>query len=213
VDYAALAENRRPLDAYLTALAVAEPGDWSRADRMAFWINAYNAVMVGAVLDRWPLDSVLDAGRILGVIPTGSIFREKHRVAGADRSLDDIEHGILRGRFHDPRIHAAVNCASRSCPRLGSRAYTGADLDRQLDAAMTGFILDETRNRLRSDPPGLSAIFKWYAEDFEAESPSVWAYIRAHVSEELRNQLPAQANPRHLPYDWGLNRQKNGPTP
>jgi hypothetical protein len=172
---------------------------------MAFWLNAYNALMVDAVLDAWPVGSVLDIGRILGLVPTGSVFRVPRRVAGAERSLDDIEHRILRERFADARIHAAVNCASRSCPALPDRAFTGSDLDERLDAVMLAFLLDGRRNRLAADPPMLSSIFRWYAEDFEEEAGSVWAWVWRFLPPELSRELPVIADPGFLSYDWALN--------
>jgi hypothetical protein len=205
VDYEGLMGDRARLHDFLAEVAAADTTGWSRCEQMAFFINAYNAVMVEAVLDHWPLESVLDIGRVLG-IPTLAVFRAKHPVAGASLSLNDIEHGILRERFRDPRIHAALVCASISCPVLASRAYRADRLDAQLDFAMRGFLEDPRRNRLTDQPPRLSRIFKWYGDDFRATSGTVWAYVLQNVGSGVRSVLPASAEVKYLPYDWGLNR-------
>jgi hypothetical protein len=205
VDYEGMMGDRAGLRGYLAGVATADTSGWTRSEQMAFWINAYNALMVEAVLDHWPLESVLDIGRFLG-IPTLAVFREKHPVAGTELSLDDIEHRILRERFRDPRIHAALVCASISCPILASRAYRAERLDAQLDSAMRGFLEDPGRNRPTSRPPRLSRIFRWYGDDFRAASGTVWAYVRENLSPEVRSVLPPSAEVEFLPYDWGLNR-------
>jgi hypothetical protein len=205
VDYEGLMGERERLRDYLAEVARADTSGWPRSEQMAFWINAYNAVMVEAVLAHWPLESVLDIGRVLG-IPTWAVFRAEHLVAGTRLSLNDIEHGILRERFRDPRLHAALVCASISCPVLASRAYRADRLDAQLDFAMEGFLEDPGRNRLTGQPPRLSRIFKWYGDDFRAASGTVWAYVRENVSPGVRSVLPPTAEVEFLPYDWGLNR-------
>jgi hypothetical protein len=205
VDYPGLMAHRDVLDGYLNRVATADPSAWPREEQMAFWINAYNALMVQLVLEHWPLESVLEVGRLLGIIPTASIFREKRRVAGLSRSLDDIEHRVLRGRYGDPRIHAAVNCASMSCPPLRGEAYLGDRLDAQLEDAMRHFIHDESRNRVFDTPPQLSAIFKWYGKDFETGGGTVWDYVRGWLTEEERSRVAVRTRPGFLSYDWALN--------
>ena len=207
VDYDWLAGNKPALNHYVDRLAEADPGSWSREEQMAFWINAYNAVMIQSVVEHWPLESVLDISKILKLIPTGWVFYKKHRVGGADRSLDDIEHRILRGRFKDPRIHAAINCASVSCPPLVPRAFEGPDLDSQLDAAMQAFLLDPQRNQLRASPPRLSKIFSWFREDFEDQG-TLWEYVRSAVPDSVAGTLRVQAQPEFLPYNWEINSAK-----
>ena len=204
VDYEALLRDRGSLDEYLERVAEADLSGCAEAERKAFWINVYNARMVATVLDRWPLESVLDVGRVLGV-PTLKAFREKHRLARSLRSLDDVEHGILRKSYRDARVHAALVCASASCPALAPEAYLAEALDAQLDRAMDGFLRDPTRNRIFEDPPRLSKIFDWYAKDFKAEGGSVWGYVLGRLAPEERARVPGSANPEYLDYDWSLN--------
>lgn len=203
VDYTGLLAVRPRLDAYLARAAEANLAGWSEAERKAFWINMYNAHMVAIILDHWPVDSVQDIGRV--IIPTMQAFRIRFRVAGALRSLDDIEHKILRATLGDARIHAAINCASISCPKLAAQAYTAVGLDAQLDAAMAAFIRDPLRNRIFENPPRLSKIFDWFSEDFERPGASVMDYIQVGLSDEEQARVSADSKPRFLDFDWSLN--------
>ncbi len=199
---------RAGLDSYVVTLASADTTGWTRDDQMAFWINAYNAITLRRVLQAYPVSSITKIRPTLGVLPGNGVWKEKHLVAGADHSLDDIEHGILRGHFADPRIHFAVNCASMSCPPLESRAMTGSDLDARLETAARRFIGDSRYNRVS---PGrrewkLSRIFDWYAEDFERAAGSVPAYIARYLPAADRGRVkPEQVRVLYLDYDWSLN--------
>ena len=203
VDYGALARDHADLDRYLAACAAARPDEWPREAQIAFWVNAYNARVLDGVIRRPGLKSVLDVRKILG-IPTLGFFREQRVTAGARRSLDDIEHRILRVRYAEPRVHFVLNCASVSCPVLPARALDPATLDGDLDAATRRFLADTTRNRI--DPGGrlrLSAIFKWYAEDFEKAAGSVVAFVARYLP--AGRTIPPGAKIEHLDYDWALN--------
>jgi hypothetical protein len=203
VDYGALAKDHADLERYLAAVAAAHPDQWPREEQIAFWVNAYNARVLDGVIRRPGLKSVLDVRRVLG-IPTLGFFREQRVTAGARRSLDDIEHRILRARYAEPRLHFVLNCASVSCPALPERTLTAATLEADLDSATRRFLADSTRNRI--DPTGgmhLSAIFKWYAEDFRKSDGSIQAFVLRHRPERpgLRPDLPVE----YLDYDWTLN--------
>jgi uncharacterized protein DUF547 len=203
VDYGALAKDHADLDRYLAAVAGARPDPWPREEQIAFWVNAYNARVLDGVIRRPGIKSVLDVRRVLG-IPTLGFFRERRATAGAQRSLDDIEHRILRARYAEPRLHFVLNCASVSCPTLPERALTAATLEADLEAATGRFLADSTRNRI--DPARgmrLSAIFKWYGEDFRASDGSVQAFVLRHLLQDrgLRSDLPVE----FLDYDWALN--------
>jgi len=203
VDYGALARDHADLDRYLAAIAAARPDEWPREEQIAFWVNAYNARVLDGVIRRPGLKSVLGVRKVLG-IPTLGFFREQRVTAGARRSLDDIEHRILRARYGEPRLHFVLNCASVSCPVLPERALTAATLEADLESATLRFLADPTRNRV--DPARgmqLSAIFKWYAEDFRKSDGSVRAFILRHrpAARAVRPDLPVT----YLDYDWALN--------
>ncbi len=148
VDYRGLADHGQPaLNAYLSALSAASPAEsgWTREERLAFWINAYNAFTIRLMLDHYPLPSI----RSIGFLPLAA-FRTKFVPLGAGRtpmSLNVIENEILRKQFLDARVHFAIVCASKSCPALRSEAYRSRDLDQQLDAAARAFLDDRSKNR------------------------------------------------------------------
>ena len=152
IDYAALKADRAGLDAYLDRVAKlpdSAVAKWPRAEQMAFWINAYNAWTLRTIVDHYPIQ-----GSSFSRFPKSSIrqlddpWKTNHTVAGVQRSLDDLEHKILRAEFKDPRIHAAVNCASVGCPPIRLEAFTAARLDEQLDDQMRKFVADPLRNRI-----------------------------------------------------------------
>lgn len=203
VNYGELASDRGPLDRYLAATESVKPDTWPRDEQIAFWVNVYNARVLGGVIHHPRLKSVLDVGRTLGV-PTLGFFREQFMVAGQKLSLNDIEHGILRARFHEPRVHFVLNCASASCPVLPEHPLTSAGLEGQLEKAAVRFLTDRSRNHI--DPAKsleVSSIFKWYGDDFKAAAESVQGFIERHWprKERFAPKLPV----RFLDYDWSLN--------
>jgi len=203
VDYRALAKDHADLERYLGAVAAAHPDPWPREEQIAFWVNAYNARVLDGVIRRPGLKSVLDVRKVLGV-PTLGFFREQRVTAGARRSLDDIEHRILRARFAEPRVHFVLNCASVSCPVLPERALTAATLEPDLESATRRFLADSTRNRMDADGTlRVSMIFKWYAKDFQADAGSVGEFIQQHWPG--REPLPSSPREGYLKYDWALN--------
>jgi hypothetical protein len=200
LNYQGMAKDRAALTEYLHALSRVgerEFEGWSRAEQVAFLINAYNAYTVEKILMRYPdIRSIWDFGKIFG-----NPFRDEFfSLLGRSMSLDGIEHGILRKRYREPRIHYAVNCASIGCPMLREEAYLAARLDEQLEEQARRFLSDRTRNRYRDARLEVSKIFDWYKEDFEprAEYFARYAGILG---------IPQGASPRlaFLDYDWALN--------
>lgn len=167
VDYTALKSNRGALKDYLNALSRIKPSEffqWQEADRLAFLINAYNASTVDLILTKYPeLDSIKDLGTFFWT----PWKRDFVSLLGETRSLDNIEHQLIRQNFEEPRIHFAVNCASIGCPALWPEAYIGSRLESQLEAAASNFLRDASRNRIEGFGITVSSIFKWYRSDFE----------------------------------------------
>lgn len=216
VDYTAMQRDAERLERYLdslTQVSRATFDNWPQQEQLAFLINAYNAWTVKLISDNYPgLDSIKDLG---------SWFRSPWDrtfipLLGKRRSLDDIEHGLIRGsgRYNDPRIHFAVNCASIGCPALRAEAYDGTRLDQQLNDAARNFLADRRRNRLRGDTLEISRIFKWYRQDFERgwrNSHSLRQFL-AHYDQALgltRQEKTALIDGTldidFLAYDWRLN--------
>lgn len=170
VDYAGMQRDQDKLQQYLGQLsAVTQPEfeRFTREQQLAFLINAYNAFTIELILTEWPdIDSIRDIGGFW----RSPWKREFISLLGESVSLDQIEHEWIRGsgRYQEPRIHFAVNCASIGCPALRSEAYTGERLDEQLEDQTYLFLSDQSRNRLKNNQTLLlSEIFDWYREDFE----------------------------------------------
>lgn len=185
---------------YLTTLARAQLEGLSEADEKAFWINAYNAVIVSGVLQGSTAENVLKRKRLFGWYSLP--------VAGKDRTPDEIEHQILRKKFRDPRIHFAIVCASTSCPKLRTEAYVAERLDQQLEDAARQFVNDPTRNQFDRQPIALSMIFKWFAQDFIDYAGSVKSFLQRFVAEENKSIIASHSgDPQYLEYNWTLNAQ------
>ncbi len=215
VDYAGFARDRDRLDRYLAAVKTVssdEFGHWPKAERDAFLINAYNAATVRRILERYPrIKSIKDLGGWLDSPWKKPVVD----LLGKRRSLDEVEHGLLRGAgdFRDPRIHFAVNCASIGCPALRPEPYTGARLDAQLDDQTRRFLRDRSRNRYDAANGVLyvSRIFDWYGGDFIAHAGGVGTFLARYRTELGLDAVAAQRlhegrmPVRFLDYDWSLN--------
>ena len=209
VDYAAV-KSSGALEAYLEGLqGAAEPA--GQAEKMAFWINAYNALTIDLIADNYPINSIRDLD---GGDPWNA---RRFSVAGRQVTLNDIEHNIIRP-MGDARIHAAVNCASRGCPPLSRTAFTGAGLDGQLDAVSRAWISGNGIS-IQDGAVSLNQIFDWYGDDFIPDSdvdiPGVDGKAEAALSFAAR-YLPAEQaafikaggyTVGYGRYDWALNQQ------
>lgn len=214
VDYRGFAADRAALKQVLDALSGVSQASfdgWGRPQQMAFLINAYNAFTVELILTRYPdLKSIKDLGSLLQTPWKKKFFT----LLGEQRHLDWVEHEQLRPRYQEPRIHAAVNCASIGCPALRDEAFTAERLEEQLEDGMRRFMADRTRNRVRGDRAEVSMIFRWFREDFE-QGHRGWRRVEdmlAHYADQLSDQAGEREQLRgralrvaHLDYDWSLN--------
>ncbi|MFB6231333.1 MAG: DUF547 domain-containing protein [Salinibacter sp.] len=209
VDYEALqARADTTLTPYLQQLASAQPASLDRDARLAFWINAYNAYTLKLIVDHYPVTSIRD---IEGPTEDKTPFqRPVGVVADTMRTLDEIEHQIIRVRFDEPKIHFALVCAAKSCPRLRQEAYTGPRLDQQLDDQARRFLHHPRKNQIPAGPDTISfsRIFKWYGDDFGPTLDAVQRFSAPYFDGSVQDSL-AQATyeVRFLPYDWTLNAQ------
>ncbi len=220
VDYAGFQVDARDLETYLeslSAVTAAEFAGWSRDQRLAFLINAYNAFTLQLVLTRYPnLQSIKDLGSFFSSPWKKRFFT----LLGAQRSLDDIEHRMIRspGAYDEPRIHFAVNCASIGCPALPDEAFAADRLQSQLQDGVRRFLSDRSRNRYNTSSGALevSKIFDWYGGDFEPQFGSVRGFLARYdqlladsdlARSRIRNQ---ETRLRYLAYDWTLNSLSRG---
>lgn len=197
------------LDGYLSALSYAEPErEASRAARLSFWINAYNALTIRGILREYPVAGVVhDEARRNRFDFWSDLLLH---VGGRDYSLGQIEHELLRP-MREPRIHFALVCGARGCPRLLNRAYRTDQLERQLQGNARSFFADPEKmeyerssGRLR-----LSPILKWYARDFGDSEAEVLETIEPYLPDRVTRQRPATGrfSTEYLDYDWSLNGQ------
>ncbi len=202
VDYAGFKKEEARLDAYLEILAGVKPEALSPADRFAFYANAYNAWTIKLILTGYPgVESIKDLGTLFR-----SPWKKKFvRLGGKLITLDTIEHDILRPEFEDPRVHMAVNCASKGCPPLWKEPFTGSRLNDQLNAVTRNFVNDPGFNRLTGKTLYVSRIFKWFSEDFNEDA---LGFIEQYAAGELKSRIKANRlglKVKYLDYDWSLN--------
>lgn len=202
VNYKGMIADSAALNQYLARLSAAQPDskNWTRAEKMAFWINAYNAFTVKLIVDHYPVGSIRDIKR---GVPGGKTVWDKKfiRIDGKQYDLNKIEHGILRPDFKDARVHAAINCASYSCPVLRNEAFVAEKLEQQLDDAMRKFINDPLRNRVSGKKAEISEIFNWFQDDFVRDAGSVRAYLNRFAHQKLS----AVGQISYQTYRWDLN--------
>jgi len=192
VNYKGLKANKGALEAYLKTLD-AKPiqNSWSRSQKMAYWINAYNAFTIKLIVDNYPLTSIT---KLHGGKPWDHSWIQ---LGGKTYTLNDIEHKILRPQFKDARIHFAVNCAASSCPPVLNRAWTAANLKSNLEKQAKLFINNAAFNSIASDKIAVSKIFDWYKEDFG----DLISYLNKYSTTKIKSGTALE----YKEYDWALN--------
>ncbi len=207
VDYKGFKANSAELQRYLDLLDANKPdeSEWSREEQLAYWINAYNAFTIKLIVDNYPVKSIKDLNPVLSIPTVRSIWSKKlFRIGGELISLDEIEHGILRKKFEEPRIHFAINCASFSCPVLRAEAYFSEKINEQLEEQTVLFLNDPTRNIITTDNPKVSKIFSWFKKDFK-KNGTVIDFLNQYVKDV---KVDRGADLDYLDYDWKLNEAK-----
>ena len=198
VHYGRLAKDRR-LDKYLESLAGASTTGLSTAEKLAFYINAYNAFTLRLILDHPGIGSIRD-------IPESERWKKIRWVAARRTlSLDMLEHEIIRREFQNPYIHFALVCASKSCPPLRTEAYTGSILNEQLSNQARLFLSGPENFRLEGNVLRLSEIFDWYRTDFSSSSGSVLQFLSGALPETAQDLLKGNPRIEFFSYDWSLN--------
>ena len=199
VNYAAIKRNPLELKGLLKRVETFDAAAATPADREAFYLNAYNLLVIGEVVARYPLESVQ-------IVP-GFFDKNLVSVAGEKLSLNDLEARKLRQPYADPRVHFALVCGAKGCPRLSRAAYVGNQLDAQLTIQARKVLQDPTFIRVdaKARKVQLSQIFKWYEADFKASGKTGVAYVNQFREGK---QIPATYTVDHYAYDWALNGQK-----
>jgi hypothetical protein len=196
-------------------------------ERLAFWMNAYNVQMLQNIIETPGVDDIIADGY------GDAFFKTLFRTAGTALTLDELEHGILRGQAADgplavyrlatldPRLHVGINCAAVSCPRLRQRAFTAANVDAELEAAMRDFVNSPVHFRAEGDRLILSSLLDWFGSDFDATglpagdfllrymAPERSGYAELHALLEGRSSGQVKARPNvSFEYLWTVNRAR-----
>jgi hypothetical protein len=177
--------------------------------RLALWINLYNALVIDQILQKYPISTIRP--QILGISNWIAFFqffsRPTYALGDRDYSLNTIEHGILRPQFQDPRIHFALVCAAVGCPLLRNEAYQPERIQTQLNEDATRFINNPAKVRFDAGTQTLycSKIFKWYRQDFLKVATSIQAYVNPFLAAAV--PLSDATPLRYLDYDWSLNQR------
>jgi hypothetical protein len=209
VDYRAIAKDRR-FQNYMERLKTAMTDAMTIDGRLAFWINAYNAVTIDKVIKWKPKKSVRETA-IRGLWTSTKFFTSReHMVAGKQMSQDDIEHEILRKQLKDPRIHFAIVCASSSCPKLARFAFSEGQVQRQLEEKTRKYINSDRGTRIdyAENTLYISKIFDWFGGDFKNASGSVLAFIKPYLEPGALTFLERKPKVEYLRYNWALNAKK-----
>ena len=202
VNYIGLKKDQKILDSYLTLLSSNEPSaSWSKDEQLAYWINAYNAFTISLVVKHYPVASIKEIRP--GISFINSVWDIKFIKIGKETyDLNNLEHGIIRKKFDEPRVHFAINCASYSCPALRNEAYTADKLDAQLTDAAKSFLADKNKNEFTPDRITISKIFDWFTGDFK-KNGSLIDFLNKYAPVKIN----AKAKIDYKDYLWSLNKQ------
>ncbi len=192
VNYNGFKSDSKTLQSYIDLLKTYQPIDsWTKKDKFAYWINAYNALTIDLILRNYPTKSIKDI--------KDPWDQRLWKLGEKWHTLNDIEHKILR-KMNEPRIHFAIVCASVSCPKLQNEAFTASNLEEQLTNATKEFLTDTSKNELSKDNITLSKIFKWFKKDFE-QNGSLIDFLNQYSDVSISNG----AKKSYKDYNWELN--------
>jgi len=193
VNYKGFKQDRAKLEGFLNEISSNPPQNaWSRNDKMVYWINAYNAYTVKLIIDNYPLKSITNLNN-----PWKTAFI---KIGGKSYTLDQIENSILRPQFQDARIHFAVNCASKSCPKLLNEAFSASKVGSQMDKLARAYVNDPMHNAISAGKVEISKIFEWYKEDFLKDG-SIIDYLNKYSKVKIKSN----AKVSYKEYNWNLN--------
>lgn len=192
VDYAQFTKNRTVLRLYIAQLGKQMPTEiWSHEDKLAYWMNAYNALTIDLIIRNQPIESIKDIKK--------PWKQSLWKLGGTLYNLNEIEHQILR-KMGDPRIHFGINCASFSCPPLLNEAFTAKKVDLQLDTLAKKFVNDTQRNTITPELIRVSKIFNWFSKDFNQEGNLI-DFLNTYADTKINSD----AKVLYMDYDWKLN--------
>jgi len=211
VDYGGVTSaDKEALVAYLDLLQATNVTSLNRKEQEAYWINAYNAITVNLIIDKFPVDSIRDVSTGLGsLFNLGPWDTKIFTVEDQELTLNDIEHGILHPIWKDPRIHYSVNCASYGCPNLMDKAWTSENIEELLDEGARTFVnSDRGIQNISGNRVKVSSIYHWYKEDFGGTDEGVIEHLKIYAAGEKAQLLKSVTRVNDHDYDWKLNTVK-----
>ena len=192
VNYKGFKNDAKLLQNYIVLLGQSMPKtDWTKEDKLAYWINAYNAMTIDLIVRNYPIASIKDIDK--------PWEQRLWKLESKWYNLDEIEHQILR-KMNEPRIHFGIVCASFSCPKLQNEAFNASNLEHQLTDATKEFLADTKRNNISENNLKLSKIFKWFANDFKQDG-SLIDFLNKYSEVTISNN----AKKSFKNYNWDLN--------
>ncbi len=192
VNYITFKNNPTDLRDYIVSLGENMPNeDWTKEDKLAYWINAYNALTVDLIIRNYPVKSIKDI--------KDPWDQRLWKLGEKWYNLNEIEHEILR-KMEEPRIHFAIVCASFSCPKLQNEAFTASKLEAQLTSATKEFLADTNRNEIASDRIKISKIFQWFSKDFKQDGDLI-----DFLNKYSETEISSNAKKSYKDYNWDLN--------
>ncbi len=209
VDYQALHQDPAELNQYLDGVATvprAQFDGWTKAERMAFLLNVYNAATLKLMADYHPVESIKMIGGVRNVWALKIV-----RLFGAKWTLDELEHGMIRKMFQSPEIHFALVCGANGCPILRREPYTASRLEEQFAEQAKSFLGDPDKNYvdLEKQELHLSPIFKWYGEDFGRDDAAIILFVADYFPAKTAAALRRGGfKIRYTDYDWNANSKK-----
>ncbi|GAA0729237.1 DUF547 domain-containing protein [Aquimarina litoralis] len=194
VDYKGFIRDKFLFDKYFKSLSTNYPAESAETtEKLAYWVNLYNAVVMKMVIDHYPIKSINDL--------ENPWKKKSITINNKEYSLDDIEHKVLR-KMDEPRIHFLLNCAATSSPKLWNRAYTSRNITQALEEKTIEYINDPSKNLVANDDVKLSKVFEWYAKDFNNGD------IKNYVNQYAKEKIQKSSKIAYLEYDWSLNEQE-----
>lgn len=197
VDYAGLKDDSQALRTFVSAIGTSDIDAFSTEQQLAFYINAYNALVLLEVIDQYPTESVMNIDNFFD--------EKKFKVAGKNYSLNTLENDLIRPTFKEPRIHFALVCAAKSCPPLQQKAYRAETLESDFQRVSKAFI--EAQTTVDGKNITTSKIFDWFGEDFVESAGSVGQYLAIYLPTEKAALEASDAVFTFSEYSWALNEQ------
>ena len=206
VKYTKIKSNPAELNVYLKnieSVTKAQFDQFTENQKLAFLINAYNALTIKLIIDNYPVNSINDIGSFLKKPWKIKFFK----LFGENSHLDKIEHDMVRKWFNEPRIHFALVCASVGCPAIRNEAFVAEKLDAQMDEQMTTWLTDPTRNKIKTDAKSieLSKIFDWYKDDFVEWGGGIPKVLAKYLKTGATEQALSKKKIKYMNYSWDLN--------